>query len=155
MQKVLRAPTAMLAAVGPNDAGQAPSAQAHQRAQGLPHRTLKRARLGEHLPPAGGDVQEGRQESHGASGRRAKVFFSVRKKRSWRPPFLVREETRLSRSTVTPKAVWMRSKSSETWSGDRAFLSTSYAMSTWDRPFVREGRVAALSPWRRRRTARS
>src|ERR1039458_10412737 len=49
MQKVLRAPTAMLAAVGPNDAGQAPSAQAHQRAQGLPHRTLKRARLGEHL----------------------------------------------------------------------------------------------------------
>src|ERR1017187_7316917 len=116
MQKVLRAPTAMLAAVGPNDAGQAPSAQAHQRAQGLPHRTLKRARLGEHLPPAGGDVQEGRQESHRASGRR---------KRSWRATFLVREETRLSRSTVTPKAVWMRSKSSETWSGDRAFLSTS------------------------------
>src|ERR1035441_9143771 len=125
MQKVLRAPTAMLAAVGPNDAGQAPSAQAHQRAQGLPHRTLKRARLGEHLPPAGGDVQEGRQESHRASGRRAKVFFSVRKKRSWRATFFVREETRVSRSTGEPKAAGVRANKSETRSGERAFLSTS------------------------------
>jgi len=33
-----------------------------------------------------------------------KVFFSVRRKRSWRATFLVREETRLSRSMATPKA---------------------------------------------------
>ena len=32
MQEILRAPTAMLAAVGPNDAGQTASAQTHQRA---------------------------------------------------------------------------------------------------------------------------
>src|ERR1017187_10097495 len=98
---------------------------AHRRRHG-PFAAIQRILgFGNVVERAGGDVQEGRQESHRASGRRAKVFFSVRKKRSWRATFLVREETRLSRSTVTPKAVWMRSKSSETWSGDRAFLSTS------------------------------
>jgi len=38
------------------------SAQTHQRAQSLPHSTLKGARLGKHSPPVGGDFQEGRQE---------------------------------------------------------------------------------------------
>ena len=48
MQKILRAPTAMLAAVGPNDAGQAAPAQADQRTQGLPHGTVEGARLRKH-----------------------------------------------------------------------------------------------------------
>src|ERR1035441_2424298 len=103
MKKVLGAPTAKLAAVGPNDAGQTPSAQTHQRAQSLANGTLEGARLREDGAPTGGDIQESCQQSHRASGRRLKVFFSVRRKRSWRATFLVREETRLSRSTATPK----------------------------------------------------
>src|SRR5258706_10194419 len=109
MQKVLCAPTAMLTAVGPNDARQAAPAQAYQRAQSLAHGTMEGAGLREDATPVGGDLKESGQQSHRASGRKAKVFFSVRRKRSWRATFLVREETRLSRSTVTEKEVWMRS----------------------------------------------
>src|SRR5450631_179594 len=103
MKKVLGAPTTKLAAVGPNDAGQTASAQTHQRSQSLAHRTLEGAGLREDGAPTGGDLQESSQQSHRASGRRLKVFFTVRRKRSWRATFLEREETRLSRSTVTPK----------------------------------------------------
>ncbi|MHB8392517.1 MAG: hypothetical protein ACYDBH_23535, partial [Acidobacteriaceae bacterium] len=40
------------------------------------------------------------------------------------------EETRLSRSTYTPKCAWMRSMIFETCSGERALQSMSKAMST-------------------------
>src|SRR5258708_35144619 len=92
--------------------------------------SLKGALLGKHTAPVLDDSEKLRKQAHLASGRKAKVFFSGRRKRSPRATFLVSEETRLSRSTVMPKWVWMRSKIWETCSGERAFLSMSKAMST-------------------------
>jgi hypothetical protein len=125
MEKVLCAPTAVLAAVGPDDAGQAATAQADQRTERLTDSAMKSALLGEHIAPAFDDGEECGEQAHFASGSREKVFFSGRRKRSPRATFLVSEETRLSRSTVTPNWAWMRSRMSETWRGVRAFLSMS------------------------------
>src|SRR5271157_411834 len=130
VEKVLARPTALLAALGPDDARQTASAHADQRAQGLARGAAEGARLGETGSPVGDDLRPGGEESHRASGRKAKVFLPVRRKRSPRATFLVSEETRLSRSTVTWKEEWRRAKISETCKGARAFLSMSYAMST-------------------------
>jgi hypothetical protein len=130
MEKILRAPTAILAAVGPDDAGEAATAKADQGAKSLADAALKGALLGKDGAPVLDDDEKLRQQAHRASGRNEKVFFSGRRKRSPRATFLVREETRLSRSTATPKWDWMRSRISETCSGERAFLSMSKAMST-------------------------
>ena len=105
MEKVLRTPTVVLAAIGPDDAGQTAPPQADQRAERLPYSALKGALLGEHLAPFFGDGKELGEQAHRASGLREKVFLSGRRKRSLRATFLVSEETRLSRSTVTPKWV--------------------------------------------------
>src|SRR5580692_7596469 len=51
VEKILRAPTAVLAAVGPNDAGQAAAAEADQGTEGLAHATLKGALLGKDAAP--------------------------------------------------------------------------------------------------------
>src|ERR1700682_3428439 len=139
MKGILCAPTAVLAAVGPDNAGQATAAQADQRAQTLPHATLKGALLRKHGAPIPDNGEERGKQAHRASGRNEKVFFSGRRKRSPRATFLVSEETRLSRSTATPKWDWMRSRIWETCRGERAFLSMSKAMSTWDRPWGRRG----------------
>src|SRR5205823_14094989 len=45
VEKILRAPTAVLATVGPDDAGQATPSQADQRTESLPHAALKGALL--------------------------------------------------------------------------------------------------------------
>src|ERR1017187_7367802 len=155
VEKVLAAPTALLATLGPDDARQTAPAHADQRAQGLTHGALERALLGETGGPVGHNLRPGGEEGHRASGRKPKVFLPVRRKRSPRATFLVREETRLSRSTVTWKVEWRRARSSETCKGARAFLSMSNAMSTWDRPARRWGGASAGEPLRRRRTARS
>src|SRR5947209_8869602 len=115
----------MLVAVGPDDAGEATPAEADHGAQGLAHGTFPSSGLRKELTPIGEDVQYGDEKSHCASGRTAKVFLAVRKKRSFRAIFLVREETRLSRSMETPKEERMRSRRMEIWRGARAFLSTS------------------------------
>src|SRR5208337_325099 len=117
MQEVLAGPRLLLAAVGPEDAGQGGSTQHQQSAEGLALGAEPSALLSKHTAPGLGEGQEGLQEGHLASDRRAKVFFSVRVKRSPRATFLEREETRLSRSTATPKAEWMRSRMSELWRG--------------------------------------
>src|ERR1035438_6674656 len=154
MQKILRAPTAILAAVGPDDSRQAAPAQTHQRSQRLTNAPLKSARLRKHVVPVLDDGEKGGEQTHRASGRRAKVFFSGRRKRSPRATFLVSEETKLSRSTATLKWVWMRSRICEICSGPRAFLSMSKAISTCDRPLRRRGPGGSSWGWRRRRTAR-
>src|SRR5208283_166880 len=142
VEKGLARPTALLAALGPSDARQTAPAHADQGAQGLARGATEGARLGETGSPVGHDLRPGGKQSHRTSGRKAKVFLAVRRKRSPRATFLVREETRLSRSTLTCK-------------GARAFLSMSNAMSTWDRPVRwRVGAGASEAP-RRRRTARS
>src|ERR1017187_559257 len=65
MKIVLGAPTAKLAAEGPNDTCQTPSAQTHQRAQSLANGTLEGARLRKDGAPTGGDIQEScRSEEH-------------------------------------------------------------------------------------------
>src|ERR1019366_7091577 len=143
VEKVLARPTALLAALGPDDARQTTPAHADQGAQGLARGATEGARLGETGSPVGHDLRPCGEESHRASGRKPNVFLPVRRKRSLRATFLVREETRLSRSTVTWKAAWMRSRISETCKGARAFLSMSNAMSTWDRPARREVGAAA------------
>src|SRR5258708_15829012 len=131
---MLRAPAAVLAAVGPNDTSEAAPPQADQRTKRLPHRPLKGALLGKHTAPVCDDGQKLRKQAHLASGRKEKVFFSGPRNRSPRPTFLLSEETRLSRSTVMPKWDWIRSRSWEPCSGERAFLSMTKAMSTCDRP---------------------
>src|SRR3977135_562045 len=130
MKEILCAPTAVLAAVGPDNAGQATAAQADQRAQTLPHATLKGALLRKHGAPIPDNGEERGKQAHRASGRNEKVFFSGRRKRSPRATFLVSEETRLSRSMVWPNWVWMRSRITETCRGERVFLSMSKAIST-------------------------
>jgi len=100
VEKVLAAPTALLAALRPNDARQTASAHTDQRAQSLAHGALEGALLGETGCPVRHDLRPSGKEGHGASGRKAKVFLPVRRKRSPRATFLLREETRLSRSTV-------------------------------------------------------
>src|ERR1019366_11247 len=155
VEKVLARPTALLAALRPDNARKTAPAHADQRTQGLAHGALESALLGETRRPVGHDLRPGGEESHRASGRKPNVFLPVRRKRSPRATFLVREETRLSRSTLTWKAAWMRSRISETCRGEGAFLSMSCAMSTCDRPVRREVGAAAGEPPRRRRTARS
>src|ERR1035437_4330029 len=155
MQKILRAPTAILAAVGPDDARQATPAQTHQGTESLADRAQEGALLREYGAPVPGNGEECGQQGHRASGRRAKVFFSGRRNRSPRTTFLVSEETRLSRSTAMPNWAWMRSRIWETCRGERAFLSMSKAISTCDRPLRRRGSAGGCGPWRRRRTARS
>lgn len=125
MEKILRTPAAALPAIRPDDPRQTPSPHSDQRAERLTDGAAPRARLREDAPPLRRLLQEGGEQRHGASGRRPNVFFSVRTKRSPRATFLVSEETRLSRSTVTPKVRWIRDSNSETCSGVRAFLSTS------------------------------
>src|SRR6266487_2700784 len=66
----VRAPTPMLTAPGPNDAGQATASQADQGAERLAYGALKGALLGEHRAPVGDDVEEGGEQSHRASGDR-------------------------------------------------------------------------------------
>src|SRR5208337_1138726 len=105
-------------------------AHADQGSQGLTHGATHGALLRETGAPVRHDLRPSGQKSHRASGRKPKVFLPVRRKRSSRATFLVREETRLSRSTVRWKAEWMRARSSEMCKGVRAFLSMSYAMST-------------------------
>jgi hypothetical protein len=58
MQEILRAPTAQLASVGPDDAGKTTPPQAHQRAQGLPHGALEGALLRKHVAPILGNGEE-------------------------------------------------------------------------------------------------
>lgn len=101
MEEILGTPTPVLAAVGPNDAGQAAAPHTDQGTERLPYGTLKGALLREHTAPVFDDGEELRQEAHRASAFKEKVFLSGRRKRSPRATFLVREETRLSRSTVT------------------------------------------------------
>ena len=102
VQKILRAPTALLAAIGPNDAGQATAPQADKRTEGLPECALKGALLGKHGAPAGGNGKELGKEAHCTTGLTENVFFSKRRKRSPRATFLESDETRLSRSTAMP-----------------------------------------------------
>src|SRR6516162_3146535 len=85
---------------GPDDARQAAPAQAHQGTQGLADGAVKGTRLRETGAPVGHEGEPSGEQGPGASGRRPNVFLSVRMKRSPRAIFLVREETRLSRSTV-------------------------------------------------------
>ena len=59
VQKVLGAPTALFAAVGPDHPRQGAAAQADQRAQGLAHGAAGSAALDKHLFPAGDDLQPG------------------------------------------------------------------------------------------------
>ena len=99
VEKILARPTALLAPVRPDDARQTASAQAHQRTERLAHGAAQGAGLGETGVPVRHDLRPGSQERHEASGRTAKVFLPVRRKRSPRATFLVREETKLSRST--------------------------------------------------------
>src|SRR5208283_579865 len=155
VEKVLARPTALLAALGPNDARQTAPAQADQRPKRLAHGAAHGAPLGKTGVPVGHDLRPGGEQSHGASGRKAKVFLPVRRKRSPRATFLLSEETRLSRSTVRWKVEWRRAKIAETCKGARAFLSMSYAMSTWDSPARRRVGAGAWEPPRRRRTARN
>src|SRR5208282_1649592 len=110
-----------MAAKGPDNAREAMPAQTDQGAEGLPQGALEGALLGEHVAPVLGDGEEGGEQGHRASGRRAKVFLAGRRKRSPRATFLEREETRLSRSTVRPNWDWMRARRSETCRGARAF----------------------------------
>src|SRR5712692_21386 len=74
VEKVFRAPTAILTAPGPKDAGQATASEADQRAEGLPYGALKGALLGEHGAPVGDHVEKRGEQSPRASGRRPKVF---------------------------------------------------------------------------------
>lgn len=101
------------------------------------------------------DSQESAEQGHLPSLRNAKVFRSVRVKRSPREIFLERDETRLSRSTRMPKADCIPSSRSVICSGVLALLSTSYAISTCDRRDLGDGFASCFSPWRSRRTARS
>src|SRR5436305_10622396 len=103
MQEILRAPAALLPAVGPDDTRQAATPQADQRAERLTDRTVAGALLRKRAAPVPGNVEKLGQQAHRDSGSTVKVFFSGRRKRSPRATFLVSEETRLSRSTVTPK----------------------------------------------------
>ena len=59
VQKVLGAPTALFASVGPNHARQGATAQADQRAQGLAHSAARRTPLDKHFFPTGNDLQPG------------------------------------------------------------------------------------------------
>ena len=58
MEKILRAPTAVLAAVGPDDAGEAATTQADQGAEGLAHAALKGALLGKDGAPVLDDSED-------------------------------------------------------------------------------------------------
>src|SRR6266480_8059286 len=58
VKKILRAPTAVLAAVGPDDTSQAAPAEADQRTERLPHTALKRALLGKDTAPVLGDGEK-------------------------------------------------------------------------------------------------
>src|SRR5260370_42602890 len=91
--------------VSAKDTGDAAPPQADQRTKRLPLRSLKGALLGKHTAPVCDDGEKLGKQAHLASGRKEKVFFSGRTKRSPRATFLVSEETRLSRSTVTPTGV--------------------------------------------------
>src|SRR5437879_6485851 len=102
MEEVFRAPAAVLAAIGPDDAGKTAAAHAYQRANCLAYAALEGALLGKDAAPVVDNGEELGEQAHRTSGRSAKVFFSGRRNRSLRATFLVREETRLSRSTVTP-----------------------------------------------------
>ena len=103
VEKVLAAPTALLAALSPDDGRQTAPAHADQRAQGLAHGAAHGTRLRKTGAPVRHDLRPSGKQSHGTSGRKPKVFLAVRRKRSPRATFLVSEETRLSRSTVTWK----------------------------------------------------
>jgi hypothetical protein len=87
MEKILRAPTAVLAAVGPDDAGEAATAKADQGPEGLAHAALKGALLGKDGAPVLADDEKLDQQAHRTSGRSEKVFFSGRRKRSPRATF--------------------------------------------------------------------
>jgi len=58
VKEILRAPAALLSAVGPNDAGKAATSEADQRTQRLADGALVGALLGEHAAPVGGDSEE-------------------------------------------------------------------------------------------------
>jgi len=112
VQVVFSLPRQVLAATGPKGSRDGAPPQTHQGSQSLPHRAHGGAPLGESAAPTGGNVESFLQKSHRSSPLSPKVFLSVRTKRSSRATFLVSEDTRLSRSTATPKAVWMRCRSS-------------------------------------------
>ena len=156
VEEVLARPTALLAALRPDNA--------RQDSVG-PYRPA-RPRLGawrDGRCAAGGNWEsqsatisdQAGKRVIGPPGERRKCSWPVRRKRSPRATFLVREETRLSRSTETWKVEWMRSRISATCKGVRAFLSMSKAMSTWDRLARGRGAAGSGEPSRRRRTARS
>src|SRR5258708_627577 len=128
VQEILRAPTAVLAADDPDNARKAAASQTDEGPQRLPHGSFKGALLREHVAPVLGNGEEHGKHAHRASGRSEKVFLAGRRKRSPRATFLVRDETRLSRSTVWPNRDWMRDRISEMCSGARAFLSMSKAI---------------------------
>src|SRR6202022_1679515 len=58
MQKVFRAPTAILTAIGPDNTGQTAAPQAHQGAERLTHGTFKGALLGKDAAPLQGNGEE-------------------------------------------------------------------------------------------------
>src|SRR5450631_2053225 len=58
VEEILRAPTTVLTAVGPDDAGEAAPPQADQRSQCLAHATDKGALLWEHVTPVGGNSKK-------------------------------------------------------------------------------------------------
>src|SRR5712671_5215455 len=60
VKKILRAPTAVLAAVGPDDTSQAAPAQADQGTERLAHTAMKRALLGKDTAPVLGDGEKRR-----------------------------------------------------------------------------------------------
>src|SRR5438128_1984485 len=148
VEKVLRAPTATLSAIGPDNARQTAPAQTDQRAERLADGASPRPLLREDVAPGPHDLEERGQQRrpHRPSDRRPNVFFSVRTKRSPRATFFVNEETRLSRSTGTPNRVSMRLRISEPCSGARALLSMAKAMSTCDRPVARCARAVVGAP---------
>ena len=101
VEKVLARPTVLLAALSPDDARQTAPAHADQGAQGLAHGAAYGALLRKTGVPIRHDLRPGGQQSHGTSARKAKVFLAGRRNRSPRATFLLSEETRLSRSTLT------------------------------------------------------
>src|SRR5262249_43496516 len=58
VKEILRAPTAVLAAVSPNNARQAATAEADQRTQCLAHGAMKRALLRKYAAPVPCNVEE-------------------------------------------------------------------------------------------------
>ena len=93
----------LLAAVAPQNPREAGAAEHQQRAQRLALGTQQQSALDEHQAPLCGHCQKGGEQHYLRSLSSAKVFFSVRMKRSPRSTFLLSEETSDSRSTATPK----------------------------------------------------